>query len=219
MGCWVGGEGVGGDPINRGRSDKVQPMSEEHTPAADTPKAAAPPPKPPPKPKPPPRELPTMEGIADFMAGEDYPLVNALFNQLVLPKYDGLYAQIKKEEILPQHWQVIVEREPDADLVFADQPIVRRLRESYSDPEVAERRLAALEVAWEELRGKSPALWTAQDVFHAMRRILQKKRDIDHHELLSAVRDVWRGMTLPHGREQIEQLWACLAFVRKKTRK
>ena len=190
-------------------------MTEETTPAPA--EAAAP--KPPPKPKPAPRELPTMEGIAAFIEGEDYPLVNALFNQLVLPKYDGLYAQIKKEEILPQHWQVITAREVVSEVAFADQKVVERLRASYDDEEVATARLAALEVAWEELRGKNPALWTAQDVFHAMRRILQKKREIDHHELLSAIRDVWRGMTLPHGREQLEQMWACLAFVRKKTRK
>ena len=171
-------------------------MTEETTPAPA--EAAAP--KPPPKPKPAPRELPTMEGIAAFIEGEDYP-------------------QIKKEEILPQHWQVITAREVVSEVAFADQKVVERLRASYDDEEVATARLAALEVAWEELRGKNPALWTAQDVFHAMRRILQKKREIDHHELLSAIRDVWRGMTLPHGREQLEQMWACLAFVRKKTRK
>ena len=192
-------------------------MTEEPTPAA--PEAAAAPPKPPPKPKPPPRELPTMEGIAGFIAGEDYPLVNALFNQLVLPKFDGLYAQIKKEEILPQHWQVISAREVESDVAFEDQKVVQRLRAGYGDEKVAAARLGALEVAWEELRGKNPALWTAQDVFHAMRRILEKKRPIDHHDLLSAVRDVWRGMTLPHGREQLEQMWACLALIRKKTRK
>lgn len=190
-------------------------MTEEQTQAP----AETAPPKPPPKPKPPPRELPTMEGIAAFIAGEDYPLVNALFNQLVLPKYDGLYAQIKKEEILPQHWQVITAREVESAVPFGELPVVRRLRDGYEDEEIATARLAALEVAWEELRGKNPALWTAQDVFHAMRRILEKKREIDHHELLSAVRDVWSGMTLPHGREQLEQLWACLAFIRKKTKK
>ncbi len=190
-------------------------MTEEHPPAP----AESAPPKPPPKPKPAPRELPTMEGIAAFIDGEDYPLINALFNQLVLPKFDGLYAQIKKEEILPQHWQVITARGVDSDVAFEDLKIVHRLRAGYDDEEVAAARLAALEIAWEELRGKNPALWTAQDVFHAMRRILEKKRPIDHHELLSAVRDVWSGMTLPHGREQLEQLWACLAFVRKKTKK
>ena len=192
-------------------------MTEEQTPAPSS--EAAAPPKPAPKPKPPPRELPTMEGIAAFIEGEDYPLINALFNQLVLPKFDGLYAQIKKEEILPQHWQVISARQAPSDVAFADLKVVQRLRASYDDDEVANARLAALEVAWEELRGKSPALWTAQDVFHALRRILQKKRPIDHHDLLSAVRDVWAGLTLPHGREQLEQLWACLAFVRKKTKK
>ena len=201
------------------KAPEATPASEAQNAATPSPPATATAEKPPPKPKPPPRELPTMEGIAGFIEGEDYPLVNALFNQLVLPKFDGLYAQIKKEEILPQHWQVITARElpPDAD--FEGLPVVERLRRRYADEDVAAARLGALRVAWEELRGKQPTLWTAQDVFHAMRRILEKKRPIDHHELLSAVRDVWRGMTVPQGREQLEQLWACLAFIRKKTRK
>ena len=36
---------------------------------------------------------------------------------------------------------------------------------------------------------------------------------------LTAVRDVWSNLSLPYGREQLEVLWACLEFVRKKTKK
>ena len=69
-------------------------MSEAEVPTE--PKPAAP--KPPPKPKPPPRPLPDEEGIARWVEGEDYPVLAALFDQLVLPKFDGLFAQIKKQE-------------------------------------------------------------------------------------------------------------------------
>ncbi len=187
----------------------------ESKPAAEKPAAA----KPAPKPKPPPRPLPDEEGIARWVEGEDYPVLAALFDQLVLPKFDGLFAQIKKQELLPQHWQVIsAHRVPDG-LSFDELASVRRLKAFYEDPEVAARRLSALQTAWEELRGKRPSRWNASDIFAAMRRVIQKKLDIDFHELLSAVRDVWRGMTLPHGREQLEVLWACLDYIRTKTRK
>ena len=52
-----------------------------------------------------------------------------------------------------------------------------------------------------------------------MRRIIDKKIEIDFHDLLSAVRDVWRNLDLPSGRENLEILWASLAFVRGKTKK
>jgi hypothetical protein len=52
-----------------------------------------------------------------------------------------------------------------------------------------------------------------------MRRIINRQRQVDLHDLLSAVRDVWRDQTLPRGREQLDMLWACLAFVRQKTKK
>ena len=93
------------------------------------------------------------------------------------------------------------------------------LRLQYRDQELSRRRLGALEAAWEELRGKAPSLWNASDVFAALRRIIQKKRDVDFYDFLTAVRDVWGGLSLPHGREQLEVLWACLEFIRTKTKK
>ena len=72
--------------------------------AAEAPKpeqAAAPAAKPAPakKPAPAPRELPDLDGIARWVEGEDYPVISALFNQLVLAKFDRLHAQIKKAEL------------------------------------------------------------------------------------------------------------------------
>ncbi len=172
------------------------------------------------KPAPPPaRELPELEGIARWAEGEEYPLLGVLFENLPLPKFDILVMQIKKEELLPQHWQVISSRQVPEGLRFDDLYEAGRLRQLYRDREFSRSRLRALEVAWEELRGKAPSLWSASDVFAALRRIVQKQREVDIYELLSAVRDVWRSLSLPHGREQLEVLWACLEFVRKKTKK
>jgi hypothetical protein len=42
---------------------------------------------------------------------------------------------------------------------------------------------------------------------------------VNFHDLLSAVRDVWAGMTLPHGRTQLDNLSDVLSFVRQKTKK
>lgn len=165
------------------------------------------------------RELPDLEGIARWAEGEDYPLLGVLFESLPLPKFDVLVMQIKKEELLPQHWQVISSHQVPEGLRFDDLYEAGKLRRRYRDQETSRRRLGALEVAWEELRGKAPSLWNASDVFAALRRIIQKKRDVEFYDLLTAVRDVWRDLSLPHGREQLEVLWACLEFVRKKTKK
>ncbi|MDH3744315.1 MAG: hypothetical protein OES47_04340 [Acidobacteriota bacterium] len=197
-------------------SDAETPAEKPAAPATETKPAAA---KPPPKLKPPPRPLPDQEGIARWIEGEDYPVLAALFDQLVLPKFDGLFAQIKKQELLPQHWQVISTHKIPEGLRFEDLASVRRLNAFYADPAVANRRLTALEVGWQELRGKRPSRWNASDVFAVIRRIIQKKRDVDFHDLLSAVRDVWGGMSLPQGREQLEVLWGCLDYTRTKTRK
>ncbi len=175
--------------------------------------------KPAPKPKPPPRQLPDFEGIAAWAQGEDYPLLGVLFENLPLAKFDGLVMQIKKAELLPQHWQVISRHQVPEGVEFNDFHAVGRLRVAYKDQELSRRRLGALEAAFEELRGKNPSLWTASDVFAAVRRILQKKRDVNVYDLLTAVRDVWGGLSIPHGKEQTEVLWAVLDFVRSKTRK
>ena len=78
-------------------------MSEPEAPKP-TPEAAAEKPKPPPKPAAPPRELPSQEAIADWYAGADCPSIDNLFNNLVVMRFDALVMQIRKEELLPQHW-------------------------------------------------------------------------------------------------------------------
>ena len=180
--------------------------------------AAKPPPKPAPKPAAPPRELPSQEQIADWYAGADCPSIDNLFNNLVVMRFDALVMQIRKEELVPQHWQILEDREVDETL-FDRLPEVGRLRVRYKDQELARRRTAALALAWRELRGKQPSLWSVADVLAAMRRLIEKKEKVDFHELLSAVRDVWADMSLPAGREQRETLWAVLSFVRDKTKK
>ncbi len=192
----------------------------ESTPPEATPPAAA---KPTPRPAPPARELPEIEAIGRWAAGEELPLLAALFQMptgapLPLAKFDALGMQIRKEELLPQHWQPLTDHTPPDDSLFDGLTEVARLRVVYGDPALTERRLAHLRLAWRELAGKQPSLWRVADVLAAMRRLIVAKTDFEPYELLSAVRDVYRGMSLPFGREQLEILWACLAFIRGKTR-
>lgn len=195
-------------------------MSDKEAPQPGEPAAAGPPPEAPPaKPKPPARVLPTQEEIAAWTKGADLPSLANLFNLLNTKLFDAKVMQIRKEELLPQHWQVISRLEPPPDEEFDALGVVERLRRAAPDPETGEARVEALRTAWQELRGKHPSLWTASDLFAALRRIIDKKREIDFHALLSATRDVWRGLDLPQGREQLEVLWACLAFIRQKTKK
>jgi len=196
-------------------------MSETETPISE--EAAAPPP-PKPKPKPPARELPEVEAIGRWAAGEELPLLAALFEMptgapLPLAKFDALGMQLKKEEILPQHWQVIADHSLPDDSLFDSLGEVGRLRVAYRDQELSRRRLANLKLAWRELAGKQPALWSVPDLLAAIRRLMVAKTEFDIYELLCVTRDMWRGMTVPFGREQLEILWAALAFIRGKTRK
>jgi hypothetical protein len=191
-------------------------------PGPSAPAAPAAKPQPAPRPAPPaapPRPLPDEAAIAAWVAGEEVPLVGALFEQLDLAKFDILTAQVRKEELLPQHWQPITLRGAPPPEEFERLPEVGRLRVRYKDQELARRRLAALRVAWEELRGKRPALFEAADLFAAFRRILQHKREVVPYDLLTAVRDVWRDLDLPRGGEQIAIFWNCLVQVRKVTKK
>ncbi len=193
---------------------------------ARSPEAAAAPeaPKPPAKPKPaakpaaPPRDLPTPEKIADWYAGADCPSIDNLFNNLVVMRFDALVMQIRKEELVPQHWQILENREVDEE-AFDHLPEIGRLRVRYKNQELARTRTEALRVAWRELRGKRPNQWTVADLLAAMRRIIDKKLSVDFHELLSAARDIWDDMTIPFGQEQKEILWAVVAFVGGKTKK
>ena len=200
-------------------------MTESETPAVDGEAVEAAAPPPPPKPAAPPaRELPEVEAIGRWAEGEDLPLLAALFQMptgapMPLAKFDALGMQIRKEELLPQHWQVISDHTVPDDSLFDVLGEVGRLRVAYRDQELSRRRLHNLRLAWRELAGKQPTLWSVPDVLAAMRRLMDRKVEFDVHELLSAVRDVWAGMTLPFGREQTEILWACLALIRTKTRK
>jgi hypothetical protein len=165
------------------------------------------------------RVLPSREEIAAWAQGTDLPSLGALFSELPVAKFDALVMQIRKEELLPQHWQVIGDRTlPDAT-VFESYPEIARLQAVATDSETAGRQVAALRTAWQELAGKQPALWTTSDLFVALRRSIERDLPVDYNDLLTATREVWRGLTLPHGRAQLETLWACLDLIRQKTKK
>ncbi len=203
-------------------------MSEPVQPTA-TPEAPAPVPKPPAAPaaKPvaaaapaaPPRPLPSQEDIADWIEGRDVPLIGALFEGLNVARFDALVMQVRKEELVPQHWQAISDRAVPDDLTFERLPEVGALRVRYKNQELSRRRIAPLRLAWRELAGRRPAMWTVADLFAAMRRLYEHNAKVDWTDLLTAVRDVWRDLELPIGREQLEVLWSCLALIRKNTKK
>jgi hypothetical protein len=165
------------------------------------------------------RPLPTPEDIGSWVHGADVPLLGALFEGLNVTRFDALVMQVRKEELVPQHWQAISDHTPPDDLEFHRLAEVGKLRVRYKDQELARRRIAQLIVGWRELGGRRPALWTVADLLAAMRRIIDKARPVDWNEFLSAVRDVWRDHELPFGKEQLETWWACLVLIRKNTKK
>ncbi len=169
-------------------------------------------------PPPPARVIPSAEDVAAFIDGDDVPGIAHFFDQLNLARYDILLMQVRKEELLPQHWQLLPNTDIDAD-AFDRVPGVGTLRTFYRNQELSRRRLNALRSAWVHLRGKQPSLWTLADVTVAVRRIIEEGEEIDFHDLLAAVRDVWRNMTLPVGQVRLDELWAFLDFVRTKTKK
>jgi hypothetical protein len=165
------------------------------------------------------RALPTQEDIAAWIEGVDNPLVGVLFEGLNVARFDALIMQVRKEELIPQHWQVISDRRVPEDLEFDRLPEVGALRVRYKNQELSRRRLAPLRIAWRELAGRRPGVWTVADLFAAMRRIYEHNHKIDWNDLLAAARDLWRDRDLPHGREQLDVMWACLAQIRKSTKK
>src|SRR6185295_5998312 len=165
------------------------------------------------------RALPSPEEIGEWIHGADLPTLGALFEGLPVAKFDTLVMQVRKEELLPQHWQAISDHTPPDDLTFERLPEVGRLRVRYKNQELSRRRLQQLRYGWRELGGLRPAMWNVSDLFAAMRRIIEKKHPVDWNDFLSAQRDVWRDLALPFGREQIEILWACLVQMRKSTKK
>ncbi|MFY9820964.1 MAG: hypothetical protein WAM82_06250 [Thermoanaerobaculia bacterium] len=165
------------------------------------------------------RSLPSPEDIGEWIHGADLPTLAALFDGLPVAKFDILVMQVRKEELVPQHWQVISDHTPPDDLTFDRLAEVGRLRVRYKDQELSRRRVEQLRLGWRELGGLRPAMWTVADLLAAMRRIIDKKRPVDWNEFLAAQRDVWRDLTLPHGREQLDVLWNCLVQMRKSTKK
>jgi hypothetical protein len=184
------------------------PATIEKSPGKPAPPAAAPP-----------RALPSPEEIGEWIHGAELSTLGNLFDGLPVAKFDVLVMQVRKEELIPQHWQPLSGPMPEDDLTFERLAEIGRLRMRYRNQELARRRVAQLLWAWRELRGKRPALWTVPDLFAAMRRIIDKKRPVDWTELLSAQRDIWRDLELPFGREQLEVLWNCLVQMRKSTKK
>jgi len=167
----------------------------------------------------PPRALPSDEDIAAWIHGADVPTVGAVFDGIDVKRFDTLVMQVRKEELLPQHWQVLTSHTPPDDAVFNGLPEVGGLRVRYKDQELSRRLLSQLRYGWMELGGRRPALWTVSDLLAAMRRIYDKKHPVNWTDFLTAVRDIWRSSDLPFGREQLEILWACLVVIRKNTKK
>ena len=187
------------------------PKAPESTDSAEAEKPAAAPA--------PARDLPSQDDISAWIGGQDLPSLSYLFDQLNLKRMDALIMQIRKEELLPQHWQVVSQREIADDTSFDRLAAVTRLRSRLDDPEAPDSRAVALKIAWRELAGKQPSLWTVADLMVATRRIIDREIEIDFYDLFSAVRDVWASMTLPHGQTQLDQLRAILSFIRQKTKK
>lgn len=167
----------------------------------------------------PPRALPSDEDIAAWIHGADVPTLGALFEEIDVKRFDALVMQVRKEELVPQHWQVLSSHAAPDDLVFNRLPEVGQLRVRYKNQELSRRRLHHLRFGWMEMGGRRPAVWTVPDLLAAMRRIYEKKHPVNWTDFLSAVRDVWRGSDLPFGQEQLEVLWACLVLIRKNTKK
>ncbi|HEX3131632.1 MAG TPA: hypothetical protein VH394_30120 [Thermoanaerobaculia bacterium] len=167
----------------------------------------------------PPRALPSDEDIAAWIHGADVPTLGAVFEGIDVKRFDALVMQVRKEELVPQHWQVLSSHAAPDDLVFNRLPEVGRLRVRYKDQELSRRRLQHLRYAWMEMGGRRLNIWTVADLLAAMRRIYEKKHPVDWTELLTAMRDIWRDSDLPFGREQLEILWACLVLIRKNTKK
>src|SRR5690348_710447 len=58
------------------------------------------------------RALPSPEEIGEWIHGADLPTLGALFEGLPVVKFDALVMQVRKEELIPQHWQPITHRPP-----------------------------------------------------------------------------------------------------------
>ncbi|HET9225450.1 MAG TPA: hypothetical protein VFR31_02190 [Thermoanaerobaculia bacterium] len=165
------------------------------------------------------RPLPSDEDISAWIHGADVPVLGAVFEGLDVKRFDALMMQVRKEELVPQHWQVLSSHQAPDDIVFNRLPEVGGLRVRYKNQELSRQRLSHLRYGWMEMGGRRPAMWTVPDLFAAMRRIYEKNHPVNWTEFLTAVRDIWRDSGLPFGKEQLEILWACLVLIRKNTKK
>lgn len=165
------------------------------------------------------RALPSPEDITAWIHGADVPLIGVLFEGLDVKRFDALVMQVRKEELVPQHWQVLSSHAAPDDLVFHQLPEVGRLRVRYKNQELSRQRLRSLRFGWMELGGRRPAMWAMADLLAAMRRIYEKSHPVNWTDFLSAVRDIWRDSDLPFGKEQLEILWSSLTLIRKQTKK
>src|SRR6185295_6888671 len=154
----------------------------EPTEVSSKPEAPPPPPKPAPPAAAPARALPSPEEIGEWIHGAEVATIGALFEGLAVAKFDVLVMQVRKEELIPQHWQVLSDHTPPDDLAFERLSEVGRLRVRYKDQELSRRRLQQLRYGWRELGGLRPAMWNVSDLFAAMRRVIEKKRPVDWND-------------------------------------
>lgn len=155
--------------------------------------------------------LPSEADLARWLQGEDVPTLASL-----LARLEFSLAAPAASETAPQRRAPAGHRRglPD-DLKFHRLPEVGDLRVFYKNHEVARRRTEALLFGWRELGGKRPAEWSVDDLLQVLRR---GGRQVDPVDLLTAARDVWRGLDpqVPQegGNERIEALGRALARLR-----
>ena len=82
-----------------------------------------------------------LQPVREWIAGAEVPAVGGLFSRLNLKTFDALVMQIRKEELLPQHWQVISAKSAPPDLEFDGLAEVGRLRLRHRDQEASRRRI------------------------------------------------------------------------------
>ena len=133
------------------------PVEAESVKTEAPPPAAAPAAKPaaakPAVPAGPPRALPSDEDISAWIHGADVPTLGAVFEEIDVKRFDALIMQVRKEELVPQHWQVLSSHAVPDDIVFNRLPEVGQLRVRYKNQELSRRRLQHLRYGWMEMAG------------------------------------------------------------------
>src|SRR3978361_351609 len=88
------------------------PEAPAAVPPPEKPVVAAAPAKPAPPPAAPAPPCPAPEEVGEWIHGADLPTLAALFDGLPVAKFDILVMQVRKEELVPQHWQVNPDHTP-----------------------------------------------------------------------------------------------------------